>query len=153
MAALKTLAASAPKSFQQKMAATAEVNAQIADLAAKLGIPTPRLGMNLDRAIEQLETLQGRLAMRDNPAPPAAPALSQAGAPDAPVARPVELTGNATTDKWIADSGCKSLSEFKAKAKRDRLFAVASALPPGSAARACAEANLAAAQTALNNLA
>jgi len=87
--------------------------------------------------------LQGQLAAKNStPAPAAAPALDP---------RPVELTGNGATDKAIQASGCRSLAQYKAKAKRDQLFAAAVNMPPGSIARACAESNLAVAQRELAN--
>ena len=141
--ALKTL--SAPPSAGERKQALADVNAKITTLELQLGIKARLMPiLNAPRAAARLAELQGQLAAKNSTATPAAAASP-------PDSRPVELTGDATTDKAIAASGCHSRRHYSAKAKRDKLFATAANLPPGSTSRACAESNLAKAQEELAN--
>jgi hypothetical protein len=139
--ALKTL--SNPPSIGAKKQALAEIHAKIVFLESRLGIRHGMFQFNSTKAVARLAELESQLAAKGATLAPAA-----APAPDS---RPVELTGNGATDKAIQASGCRSLAQYKAKAQRDRLFATAANLPPGSVARQCAESNLAAAQRELAN--
>jgi len=139
--ALKTL--SNPPSMREKRKALDDVNGQCAALRSQLGEPHKKFQWNAARAIAELAELKNRAAAKNlTPTPAAAASASDP--------RPIELTGDGTLDKAIAASGTSSLRAFKLKAKRDRLFAAVSNLPPNSTARARAEVNLAKAQTELN---
>ena len=129
-------------------------NARISELEKALGAAHGPPTFNIIRANRRIEHLEGLLAqVKAGTLAPASVALAPAAAvtAQAAVARPVELTGDATLDKAIVASGCYSLRHYSAKAMRDKLFATAATLPPGSLARQCAESNLAKAQTELND--
>jgi hypothetical protein len=133
----------------EKLQATADANARISALESQLGLAHKLPTLNPAKALARLTELESQLAAEGLVLTPAA--LAPISAATAPVARPVELTGDPTLDKAIAASGCRSLAHYSAKAKRDKLFAAACALPPGSLSRACAESNLAEGQTELND--
>ena len=147
---IAVLANTVPPGAKQKKLALSAVNAQIIMLESRLGI-SPRLMpiFNPAKAIARLTELESQIAAKGNG--PTAAALAPIAAAPAAAARPVELTDDATLDKAIAASGCHNLRHYSAKAKRDKLFATAANLPPGSLARQCAESNLAKAQTELND--
>jgi hypothetical protein len=140
---VKTLSATSPKSFQDRMQALSETNVAIMALAKQLGVEPGKLSLNLDRAKARLAELKSMQAEK-------MPAATPAAAVPAVADRPFESTGDATTDAAIKAAGCHSLAEFKAKGRRDNLFGTACNLPPGSIARQCAEKNLADAQAKLN---
>lgn len=146
---IAVLAATAPPGLSKKQA-LAEVNSKITTLRTQLG-KSPRLMPILDsaRAIAELAELEGQLAAGGRVPTPAA--LAPVAAATTPVARPFESSGDGLTDSVVKASGVHNLRTFKAKSRRDRLFAAAANLPPGSLARACAESNLAKAQTELND--
>lgn len=142
---LATLAATPPPPAQKRKQALADANAKIAVLESQLGIKARLMPIfNPTRAAARLADLEKQLAAKST-------VLMPGSALTAPVARPLELTGNATLDEAIAASGCHSLRHYSAKATRDQLFAAAANLPPGSIARACAESNLQKAEAKLRN--
>lgn len=138
---IAVLSATPPPGLSKKQALS-NIFAKIVFLESRLGIPHSMFEFNSSKAVARLAELEKLVAEKG---------LAPAPAAAAPTPRSVELTGDATTDKAIAASGCRSLAQYKAKAKRDQLFAVAANLLPGSVARKCAESNLAAAQRELAN--
>lgn len=115
-------------------------NARIAELEKTLGIEHTAPILNLARMNIRIAELEDMLAEKSTPAQAAAAAI-----PPEPK-REFQSTGDATMDSAIKAAGCFSLEEFKAKSNRDRHFAAAANLPPGSLARQCAEENLRRAQ-------
>jgi len=145
---LALLAATKPPSpIAAKRQALADLNAEIAGLQTELGLPHTMPVWNAARATALVEKLRAQTAANNATPPPTA-----AQTPGAPAAtRPVEPSGDGTLDRAIVASGTHNLRTYKLKARRDRLFAAAVNLPPGSIARACAESNLQKAEAALRN--
>lgn len=136
---IKTLSATSPKSFQDRMTETARINAEIVTLAKQLGVEPGRLSLNSDRAKAHLAELRAQAAAKYSPSAPVA---------SAPFARPVELTGDKTTDAAVTASGSRSLAELKLKSNQKRLTALVASLPPGLSLDA-AKKNLAACEAEL----
>ena len=74
---VKTLSATSPKSFQDRMQALSETNAAIVALAKQLGIEPGRLSLNLDRAKARLAELKTMQAEKMPAATPAATVTSR----------------------------------------------------------------------------
>jgi hypothetical protein len=63
----------------------------------------------------------------------------------------IKLVGDATLDAAIVVAGAHSLAHLKAMSEVNQLRAAVASLPPGSMSRKCCEANLAIAETKLQN--
>ena len=121
--------------------AIGNANAEIYELERQLGIAHGMPILNAAKARKRLAELTQLAAKGAAPTTSAAPEST---------ARVFQSSGDPLTDKAIKAAGCHSLRQYSAKLKRDRFFAAAVNLPPGSTARACAEANLTKAQTEFN---
>jgi hypothetical protein len=134
---------SGKSTIQAKRQASADIAAKISAAETRLEIPHSLPLWNPVRASARLAELERKLADK-NPVPTAATAAPAA------VARPVELTGDATLDKAIIDGGFRSQSHRNAALRLNHLIEIAAGAT--GATREILDSKIAAEKTNLANL-